>query len=41
MRDWIDFSLITEGPLFRPVNRFGKDPPVEADGSNVALIVKR
>jgi putative transcriptional regulator len=24
VRDWIDFSLLTEGPLFRPINRFGK-----------------
>jgi integrase len=33
VRDWIDFSLLTEGPLFRPVNRFGKILPVAAYGS--------
>jgi site-specific recombinase XerD len=41
VRDWIDFSLITEGPLFRPVNRFGKILPSRLTDQSVALIVKR
>jgi hypothetical protein len=40
-RDWIDFSLITEGPLFRPVNRFGKILPSRLTDQSVALIVTR
>jgi integrase len=27
VRDWIDLSYLSEGPLFRPVNRFGKILP--------------
>jgi integrase len=41
VRDWIDFSLLTEGPLFRPVNRFGKILPRRLTDQSVALIVKR
>jgi hypothetical protein len=41
VRDWIDFSLITEGPVFRPVNRFGKILPRRLTDQSVALIVKR
>jgi integrase len=32
VRDWLDLSLLAEGPLFRPVNRFGKILPT-AHGS--------
>jgi site-specific recombinase XerD len=41
VRDWVDFSLITDGPLFRPVNRFGKILPSRLTDQSVALIVKR
>jgi integrase len=41
VRDWLDFSLLTEGPLFRPVNRFGKVLPSRLTAQSVALIVKR
>jgi hypothetical protein len=41
VRDWIDFSLLTEGPLFRPVNRFGKILSTRLTDQSVALIVKR
>jgi integrase len=41
VRDWIDLSLLTEGPLFRPVNRFGKILPRRLTDQSVALIVKR
>ena len=40
-RDWIDLSLLDEGPLFRPINRFGKILPSRLTGQSVALIVKR
>jgi integrase len=41
VRDWIDLSYLTEGPLFRPINRFGKIIPTRLTGQSVALIVKR
>src|SRR5690606_33256473 len=41
VRDWLDVSLLTEGPLFRPVNRFGKILPRRLTDQSVALIVKR
>ena len=41
VRDWIDLSYLTEGPLFRPINRFGKILPTRLTGQSVALIVKR
>jgi integrase len=41
VRDWIDLSYLSEGPLFRPVNRFGKILPSRLTGQSVALIVKR
>jgi site-specific recombinase XerD len=41
VRDWTDFSLITEGAVFRPVNRFGKILPSRLTDQSVALIVKR
>jgi hypothetical protein len=41
VRDWIDLSYLTEGPLFRPINRYGKILPSRLTGQSVALIVKR
>jgi hypothetical protein len=41
VRDWIDLSLLEEGALFRPINRFGKVLPSRLTGQSVALIVKR
>lgn len=41
VRDWLDLSLLTEGPLFRPINRFGKILPKRLTAQSVALIVKR
>jgi hypothetical protein len=41
VRDWIDFSLLSEGPLFRPVNRFRKIRSSRLTDQSVALIVKR
>jgi integrase len=41
VHDWIDLSYLTEGPLFRPINRFGKILPSRLTGQSVALIVKR
>jgi len=41
VRDWIDLSYLSEGPLFRPVNRFGKILPSRLTAQSVALIVKR
>lgn len=41
VRDWLDFSLVTDGPLFRPINRFGKIRAARLTAQSVALIVKR
>jgi hypothetical protein len=41
VRDWIDLSYLTERPLFRPINRFGKILPSRLTGQSVAPIVKR
>lgn len=41
VRDWLDLSLLDEGPLFRPVNRFGKILSTRLTDQSVALIVKR
>lgn len=41
VREWLDLSYLTEGPLFRPINRFGKILPSRLTGQSVALIVKR
>jgi integrase len=41
VRDWIDFSRLPAGPLFRPVNRFGKILDSRLTAQSVALIVKR
>jgi hypothetical protein len=40
VRDWIDFSLITEGPLFRPVNRFDKILPSRLTDQSLAGLTK-
>lgn len=42
VRDWMTGStcrLLTEGPLFRPINRFGKILSSPLTGQSVALIV--
>jgi integrase len=41
VRDWLDLSLLSEGPLFRPVNRFGEILPTRLTDQSVAFIVKR
>jgi hypothetical protein len=41
VRDWLDMSLLSAGPLFRPINRFGKILPRRLTDQSVALIVKR
>ena len=41
VRDWIDLSLITKGPLFRPVNRFGQILDSRLTAQSVALIIKK
>ncbi|HVZ31724.1 MAG TPA: tyrosine-type recombinase/integrase, partial [Polyangiaceae bacterium] len=40
VRDWIDLSFIDKGPLFRPVNRFGKILDSRLTAQSVALIIK-
>jgi integrase len=37
---WLEFSGITEGPLFRPVTRGGQVIPRQLSGEAVAVIVK-
>jgi integrase len=41
LQDWLEKSGITEGPLFRPVNRFGKMASIRLSGAAVGEIVKR
>jgi integrase len=41
VRDWLDFLLFSEGPLFRPINRHGKISAARLTDQSVALIVKR
>jgi len=40
-QDWLEKSGITEGPLFRPIDRFGKMASVRLSAAAVAEIVKR
>ena len=38
---WVEAAGITEGPIFRPVNRHGQVQPGRLSGHAVALVVKR
>jgi integrase len=38
---WLAVSVITEGPVFRPINRHGQIRPARLSAQSVALIVKR
>jgi integrase len=40
-QEWLEKSGITEGPLFRPVNRFGGMASIRLSGAAVGEIVKR
>lgn len=40
-RAWLEASGITDGPVFRPVDRHGRVRPGRLSGNAVALIVKR
>jgi integrase len=41
LQDWIEKSGITEGPLFRPINRHGKMASARLSGAAVGEIVKK
>jgi site-specific recombinase XerD len=41
LQDWLEKSGITEGPLFRPIDRFGKMALVRLSAAAVGEIVKR
>jgi site-specific recombinase XerD len=41
LQDWLEKSGITEGPLFRPIDRFGKMAATRLSGAAVAEIVKK
>lgn len=41
LEDWLSASGITEGPIFRPVNRHGQVLPGRLSDKAVALVVKR
>lgn len=40
-QDWLEKSGITEGPLFRPIDRFGKMASIRLSAAAVGEIVKR
>ena len=40
-QDWLERSGITEGPLFRPIDRFGRMAAIRLSAAAVADIVKR
>jgi len=40
-QDWLEKSAITDGPLFRPVDRFGKMASMRLSAAAVAEVVKR
>lgn len=40
-RDWLAASGITEGPVFRPIDRHGRMGTTRLDGRSVARVVKR
>ncbi len=41
VRDWLDMSAITDGPVFRPINRHGQIRSARLGDKAVALVVKR
>lgn len=41
LRAWLDAAAITEGPVFRPVDRHGNVRPMRLSGHAVANVVKR
>jgi len=41
VRDWLDMSAISEGALFRPINRHGQVGEARLGDKAVALVVKR
>src|ERR1017187_430931 len=41
LQDWLEKSGITEGPLFRPIDRFGRMASIRLSAAAVADIVKR
>ncbi len=41
LQDWLEKSGIIEGPLFRPIDRFGKMASIRLSAASVADIVKR
>jgi integrase len=41
LQDWLEKSGITEGPLFRPIDRFGRMGSIRLSAAAVADIVKR
>jgi len=41
VRDWLDMSGITDGPVFRPINRHGQIRSARLGDKAVALVVKR
>src|SRR5581483_10282085 len=41
LRSWLDASGIAEGPLFRPINRWGQLQPKALTGHAVAELVKQ
>ena len=41
LRAWLKTASITEGPVFRPLNRHGHVKPKRLNGSDIASVVKR
>lgn len=41
LRAWVDAAGMTEGPLFRPISRWGQLQPKPLSGHAVAVIVKQ
>jgi integrase len=41
LQDWLEKSSITAGPLFRPIDRFGRMASIRLSGAAVGEIVKR
>lgn len=41
VRDWLEASSLTDGPVFRPINRHGQVSPKPLSGDAIARIVQR
>ena len=41
LKDWLEMANITEGPIFRPINRHGQIQPVQLTDRAIALIIKK